>query len=305
MKLKIIIFGFLLLSAVGYSQQEAQYTQYMYNTANINPGYAGSRGVLSILAMHRTQWVGLDGAPVTNTLTASSPVTNRLGLGISIVNDRLGPSTENTFTADASYAIPVSDNYKLAFGLKATANVLDVDYTKLNAFNPNDPQNKGRTNIDNKFFPNVGAGLYMYSNKGYLGASVPYMLERKYYNNDVQFTASERMHLHVIGGYVFDLTDNIKFKPSSLIKVVKGAPLQVDLSANVLFNEKLTLGLAYRWSAALSAMAAFQISDSWLIGYAYDRETTRLGSFNSGSHEIFLRYELFKKYDKIVAPRFF
>lgn len=305
MKLKITIFGFLLLSAVGYSQQEAQYTQYMYNTANINPGYAGSRGVLSILAMHRTQWVGLDGAPVTNTLTASSPVTSRLGLGISIVNDRLGPSTENTFTADVSYAIPVSTNYKLAFGLKATANLLDVDFNKLNAFNPNDPLNKGRTNIDNKFFPNVGAGLYMYSNKGYLGASVPYMLERKYYNNDTQFTASERMHLHVIGGYVFDLTDDIKFKPSTLIKVVKGAPLQVDLSANFLFNEKLTLGLAYRWSAALSAMAAFQISDSWLIGYAYDRETTRLGSFNSGSHEIFLRYELFKKYDKIVAPRFF
>jgi type IX secretion system PorP/SprF family membrane protein len=304
MKLKIIIFGFLLLSAVGYSQQEAQYTQYMYNTANINPGYAGSRGVLSILAMHRTQWVGLDGAPVTNTLTASSPVTNRLGLGISIVNDRLGPSTENTFTADASYAIPVSDNYKLAFGLKATANVLDVDFNKVKLFTTSDPFGL-RQNIDSRFFPNVGAGLYMYSNKGYLGASVPYMLERKYYNNDVQFTASERMHLHLIGGYVFDLTDDIKFKPSSLIKVVKGAPLQVDLSANVLFNEKLTLGLAYRWSAALSAMAAFQISDSWLIGYAYDRETTRLGSFNSGSHEIFLRYELFKKYDKIVAPRFF
>lgn len=305
MKLKITLFGFLLLSSLGYGQQEAQYTQYMYNTGNINPGYAGSRGVLSILAMHRTQWVGLDGAPVSNTLVMSTPVSKRIGLGLSIVNDKLGPSTENTFTADVSYALPVSTNYKLAFGVKATANLFDVDYTKLSAFNPNDLQNKNRVNVDNTFFPNVGAGLYMYSNRGYLGVSVPYMLERKYYDNDVQFTASERMHLHVLGGYVFELTDNIKFKPSTLVKVVKGAPLQVDLSANVLFNEKLTLGLAYRWSAAMSAMAAFQISDSWLVGYAYDRDTTRLGNFNSGSHEIFLRYELFKNYDKVVAPRFF
>jgi type IX secretion system PorP/SprF family membrane protein len=305
MKLKIIIFGFLLLSVVGYSQQEAQYTQYMYNTANINPGYAGSRGVLSILAMHRTQWVGLEGAPTTNTLTASLPVTDRLGLGLSIVNDKLGPSDENTFTADVSYAVPISDNYKLAFGLKATANIFNVDFTKLKTQNPSDAANNGRTNIDNRFFPNVGAGLYAYSNKGYLGISIPYMLERKYYNNDVQLTASERMHFHAIGGYVFDVSDNVKLKPSALVKVVKGAPLQVDLSANVLFNEKLTLGLAYRWSAAFSAMAGFQISDSWLIGYAYDRETTRLGNFNSGSHEIFLRYELFQNYAKVVSPRFF
>jgi type IX secretion system PorP/SprF family membrane protein len=275
----------------------------MYNAANINPGYAGSRGVLSILAMHRTQWVGLEGAPTTNTLTASLPVTNRLGL--SIVNDKLGPSHENTFTADVSYAVPISDSYKLAFGLKATANIFNVDFTKLKTQNPSDAANNGSTNIDNRFFPNVGAGLYAYSNKGYLGVSIPYMLERKYYNNDFQLTASERMHFHAIGGYVFDVSDNVKLKPSVLVKVVKGAPLQVDLSANVLFNEKLTLGLAYRWSAAFSAMAGFQISDSWLIGYAYDRETTRLGNFNSGSHEIFLRYELLQNYAKVVSPRFF
>lgn len=305
MKLKLIIFGFLLLTVTANAQQEAQYTQYMYNTGNINPAYAGSRGVLSILAMHRTQWVGLEGAPRTNTVTMSTPVTNRLGLGLSIVNDKLGPSDENTFSADVSYNIPTSDNFKLAFGLKASANFFNVDFNKLNAFKKDDPINASRTNIDNTFFPNVGAGIYWYSEKTYFGASIPYMLERKYYDNDVQFTASERMHLHVMGGYVFDLSDNIKFKPAVLAKVVKGAPLQADLSANFLFNEKFTLGAAYRWSAAMSVMAGFQISDSWLIGYAYDKDTTRLGKFNSGSHEIFLRYELFKNYDKVVSPRFF
>jgi type IX secretion system PorP/SprF family membrane protein len=305
MKLRFLLFGILLISSVGFSQQDAQYTQYMYNTSNINPAYAGSRGVLSILAMHRTQWVGLDGAPTTNTFTAHMPVSKKVGLGLSFTNDELGPSEENTISGDFSYSIPTSDNYKLAFGLKATANFFNVDFTKLNAFNPTDPINDKRDNIDNRFFPNVGAGVYWYSNKLYLGLSVPYLLETKYYDNDIQFVASERSHIHAIAGYVFNLNSDLKFKPSVLLKAVNGAPLQADLSANFLFNEKFTLGAAYRWSAAWSALAGFQISDAWLIGYAYDRDTTRLGNFNSGSHEIFLRYELVKKYNKVVSPRFF
>jgi type IX secretion system PorP/SprF family membrane protein len=303
MKLKLILFSFLLISVIGTAQQEAQYTQYMYNTANINPGYAGSRGVLSILAMHRTQWVGLDGAPVTNTVTAHTPVTNKVGLGISFVNDKLGPSDENTISADFSYSIPTSDEFKLALGLKGTVDFLNVDFNKLTIRTSSDGLN--RTNIDNRVSPNVGVGAYWYSNKTYLGLSIPYLLETKHFDNDVQSVASERMHIHAMAGYVFDLSENTKFKPSVLTKIVKGSPLQVDLSANFLFYDKLTLGAAYRWSAAVSVMAGFQISDSWLIGYAYDRDTTRLGNFNSGSHEIFLRYELFKNYDRVVSPRFF
>lgn len=306
MKIRIILFGLFLTSAIGFAQQEAQFTQYMYNTANINPGYAGSRGVLSALLMHRTQWVGLDGAPKTNTFALHTPMGNNspVGMGISFINDELGPSNENTISIDFSYTIPTSENYKLAFGLKGTGNFLNVDFSKTTIFNKNDPF-ANRSNIDNRFFPNVGVGAYWYSNKGYFGLSVPYMLDRKYYDNDIQFTASERMHLHIIGGYVFDLSSEIKFKPAVLSKVVQGAPLQVDLSANFLFFDKLSLGAAYRWSAAVSGLAGFQISDSWMIGYAYDRDTTRLGNFNSGSHEIFLRFEPFKNYDKVVSPRFF
>jgi type IX secretion system PorP/SprF family membrane protein len=305
MKLKLLIFGFFLISFVGNAQQEAQFTQYMYNTANINPAYAGSRGVLSALLMHRNQWVGLDGAPKTNTFALHTPLGEKVGLGVSILNDELGPSTENTFSVDMSYNIPTSETFKLAFGIKGTVNLFNVDFNKLKSFNQNDALIANRTNIDNRFFPNVGAGIYWYSNKTYVGVSIPYMLEKKYYDNDVQYVAGERMHIHAMAGYVFDLSSELKFKPSVLAKVVKGAPLQVDLSANFLFFDKLTLGAAYRWDAAMSAMAGFQISDSWLIGYAYDKDTTRLGNFNSGSHEIFLRYELFKSYNKIVSPRFF
>jgi type IX secretion system PorP/SprF family membrane protein len=281
----------------------------MYNTVNINPAYAGSRGVLSIFGLHRNQWVGLDGAPVTNTLSLNTPINNsKIGLGVSVINDRIGPSDENAISVDISYSVPTSETFKLSFGIKGTANLLNVDFGKLNIYDPNDEF--GRQNIDNKFSPNVGAGIYFHSDKTYIGLSVPNFLETKHFDkNDTSFSsesiAVERMHYYLIGGHVFDFSENIKFKPAVLTKLVQGSPLQVDLSANLLFNEKFTVGLAYRWSAAMSAMVGFQASDSWFIGYAYDMETTKLASYNSGSHEIFLRYELFKNYDKVVSPRFF
>jgi type IX secretion system PorP/SprF family membrane protein len=305
MKNKIILLGILFIGLLANAQQEAQYTQYMYNTANVNPAYAGSRESLSVLLMHRTQWVGLDGAPVTNTFTAHSPLgsSTKLGLGVSVINDRLGPSEENLVSLDLSYYIQTASQFKLAFGVKGTANFLNVDFNKTKIFDPND--GLIRANIDNRFFPNIGAGVLLYSDKTYFGVSIPFMLEQKYYDNNVQFVASEKMHLHAIAGHVFDLNDNLKFKPAIKTKVVKGAPLQLDFSGNFLFNEKFTLGAAYRWDAAWSGLAGFQISKAWLIGYAYDKDVTNLGSFNSGSHEIFLRYELFKSNSKVLAPRFF
>ena len=306
MKKRLFIIAFLLLGVATYSQQDSQFTQYMYNTVNINPAYAGSRGVLSVFGLHRNQWVGLDGAPVTNTFSINTPISNsRIGLGLSVINDRIGPSDENTISVDVSYAVPTSENFKLAFGVKGTANLLNVDFNKLSQYDPGDAL--AQQNIDNKFSPNIGAGVYFYSDKTYIGFSVPNFLETEHFNkeNTIASVASERMHYHLIGGHVFDLSNEIKFKPAILGKLVKGAPLQVDISANFLINEKVTLGAAYRWSAALSGLIGFQVTDSWMIGYAYDMETTRLAKYNSGSHEIFLRYELFKNYDKVVSPRFF
>lgn len=301
------LFTTLVLFTLGftsYAQQDAQFTQYMYNTISVNPAYAGSRDVLSIFGLIRTQWVGLDGAPKTAALSLHSPIPNsRLGVGLSFINDRIGPSDENTLSADVSYTIPTSGKYKLAFGIKATASLLNIDLTKLNEYNPNDVLGM---NVESKFFPNIGAGVYYYSDSFYLGFSVPNMLETEHYNeNSTTNLATERLHYNLIAGKVFDLSPSLKFKPSVLGKLVQGAPLQVDVSGNFLINDKLTLGLAYRWSAALSGLVGFQLSDSWLIGYAYDRETTNLGNFNSGSHELFLRYELFKSYEKVVSPRFF
>lgn len=302
MRTKILFFALLLTGLVSYSQQDAQYTQYMYNTINVNPAYAGSRGVMSIFGLHRTQWVGLDGAPVTSAFSLNTPIENsNLGIGLSFVNDRIGPTVENTISADMSYTIQTSESYKLSFGVKGTANLFNLDPTKL-TFQGQDPLLQ---DIGNSFSPNVGAGVYLHSDKSYLGLSVPNFFETKRYNDNNRAIYKEKMSYYFIGGYVFDLSPNLKFKPAFLGKMVEGAPLQLDLSGNFLISNKFVLGAAWRWSAAVSAMAGFQVSDGLYIGYGYDLETTKLANYNSGSHEIFLRFELFKRQDRIVSPRFF
>lgn len=303
MRTKILLFALLFAGFAGFAQQDAQYTQYMYNTININPAYAGSRGALSIFGLHRTQWVGLDGAPTTNAFSINTPIENsKIGLGLSFVNDRIGPTEENTISADVSYTVQTSETYNLSFGIKATANLFNLDVNKLN---PADAGDASLYNFDNNFTPNIGAGVYFHSDKNYIGLSVPNFFETtRYEDNSVQVT-KEKMNLYLIGGHVFDLSPSLKFKPAFLAKMVEGAPLQLDISGNFLINEKLTLGVAWRWSAAVSAMAGFQITDGLYVGYGYDMETTKLANYNSGSHEIFLRFELFKNYNRITSPRFF
>ena len=303
MKTRIITFITMLLAAVVYGQQDAQFTQYMYNTININPAYAGSRGAMSIFALHRTQWVGLDGAPTTNAASINTPINNsNLGLGVSFVNDKIGPTNENTISADLSYTIPTSENFKLSFGMKATANLFNLNVNKLNPADQGDPQFQ---NLRNVFTPNVGAGIYYHSDKAYLGLSVPNFIQTNRYNDNQVAIFKEKINYYLIGGYVFDLSYDIKFKPAFLTKLVEGSPLQVDVSANFMFIEKVVVGVAYRWSAAMSAMVGFQVTDGMYIGYGYDLETTNLENYNSGSHEIFLRYEIFKNNEKVITPRFF
>jgi type IX secretion system PorP/SprF family membrane protein len=310
----LILLGAVLLSSIpGIAQQDAQYTQYMFNTMSVNPAYAGSRGQLSIAALYRSQWVGLDGAPKTQTLNIQSPIRNsKLGYGVSIVNDEIGDGVvqETYFDAIVSYTVDVSAEGKLSFGLKAGGNLLNLDFNQLRNF---DAEPVNSDNIENRFSPNIGVGVYYHSNEFYAGLSAPNLLQTEHFDNSqqeagsVQFLSKERINFYFITGYVFDLNGNLKFKPALLTKVVGGAPLQVDLSANFMFNDKFTFGAAYRFDAAVSAMAGFQVSDQFMIGLAYDRETTALGGtqFNDGSFEVFLRYELVKSFQRLVSPRFF
>ncbi|NHF61594.1 type IX secretion system membrane protein PorP/SprF [Flavobacteriaceae bacterium TP-CH-4] len=307
----------LLFWETSSAQQDAQYTQYMFNTMSVNPAYAGSRGQFSAAALYRSQWVGLEGGPQTQTLNLHSPIRNsRVGYGLSIVNDEIGEGAvqETYFDAIISYTIDVSLEGKLSFGLKAGGHLFNLDVDGLRQ--RNDPllqENLDTDNIENRFSPNVGLGVYYHTNRFYAGLSAPNLLETEHFDgsggdaNSIEFLSQERINFYLITGYVFDLNNNFKFKPALLTKVVSGAPLQVDVSASFLFNDRFSFGAAYRWDAAVSGLAGFQISDQFMIGLAYDRETTELGGtqFNDGSFEVFLRFELVKSFQKLVSPRFF
>lgn len=303
MKTKILIFALMLTCFASFAQQDAQYTQYMYNTINVNPAYAGSRGVMSIFGLHRTQWVGIDGAPETNAFSINTPIKNsKLGIGASAISDKIGATNTSTVSADVSYTIQATESYKLSFGVKAAANLFSLDRDKLNPFDPADNNLQG---VSGEFTPNFGAGIYLHSDKTYFGLSVPNFLQNNKYNDNNYAVFQQRMNFYIIGGHVFELSPDIKFKPAFLTKVVTGSPLQVDVSANFLFFDKLMLGGAYRWDAAASALAGFQVTDGLFVGYSYDMDTTQLRHYDHGSHEIFLRFELFNRVSKMVSPRFF
>ena len=288
-----------------HAQQDPQYTNYMYNTININPAYAGSRGALSIFGLHRSQWVGLEGAPTTNSFSVNTPIADsKVGLGVSFVNDALGVMDENTLSVDFSYTLDLNNRgSKLSFGLKGSANLLNVAYSDLNKYNPNDPQILN--DVSNEFTPNIGAGIYWHTEKSYVGFSVPSFLESTRYNNYIQSTMQQKMHYYLMGGHVFEINPTLKFKPAFLLKAVEGAPLQADITGNFLIHDKFTIGGAYRWDAAWSALVGFQVTDGMFIGYSYDSDIKALRNYNNGSHEVFLRFELFNKYRRVNSPRFF
>jgi type IX secretion system PorP/SprF family membrane protein len=305
MRTRLFSFVILFITIAGFAQQEAQFTQYMYNTININPAYAGSRGALSVFGLYRSQWVGLTGAPETATFSINSPINNsKVGVGLSLVNDKIGATTENNISADVSYTVQTSASFKLSFGVKATGSIFNFDADKLDPEDMGDPQFQ---DLSNKFTPNVGAGLYWHSDKAYIGFSIPNFIETNQYDDNDVAIYKEKISYYLMAGYVFNLDQfqDIQFKPALLTKMVQGAPLQVDLSANFMFINKFVVGVAYRWSASMSAMAGFQVTDGLYLGYAYDHETTELNNYNSGSHELFLRYEFINNKGDLTIPRFF
>jgi len=307
-KVNLIALAAIVFSMSLTAQQDAQYTQYMYNTVSVNPAYAGSRGHISIAGLYRAQWVGLDGAPETQTLNLHTPIGYRgVGLGVSFVNDVIGPTSETYFDLDFSYTVQTDVDARLSFGLKASAHLLDIKFSELNQDGGQGPDPTLQQNIDNRFSPNIGAGVYYHTERFYAGLSVPRILETEHFEESSLSAAKEQMNWYLITGYVWDLNPFLKFKPTLLTKMVQGAPLQVDVSANFMYNEKFIGGLGYRWDAAFSGMVGFQVSNEFLIGLAYDREITDLGatSFNDGSFEIILRYDFIKAVGNLKSPRFF
>ncbi|MFD2568566.1 PorP/SprF family type IX secretion system membrane protein [Pseudotenacibaculum haliotis] len=297
----IVVIGLISCSNL-FAQQDPEYTQYMYNTMVINPGYAGSKGYGSLTLLGRSQWVGVNGAPETQTLSFHTPLgLSNLGLGFNLIKDELGPSEEIYADANISYTLRTSEVGNLAFGLRLGGRMLNIDWSKGNFQNPDVVFNQ---NINNRFLATVGAGFYYYTDKWYLGLSVPNFLRTDHYDDLVESVAIERLHYFLILGRVFDLSEDVKFKPAALAKIVSGAPLSIDISANFLFNERFTAGLSYRWDDSISALINIQVNDRLQIGYAYDLTTSNFRNYNSGTHEVMLTYDLLKA-PKLKSPRFF
>jgi len=302
-KFLTILSFIVLFSLKTEAQQDPMYTQYMYNTLSVNPGYAGSRGALSITGLVREQWVGIKGAPSTQTLTLSSPIYNdNMGLGLSVINDNVGPIHQTMLFADYSYSIQTTENAKLAFGLKAGVNVFQAD---LLALHPNQTGDPAIYNISNRLLPNVGVGAYYYSDKGYVGLSAPKLLQHNLKTGETS-ESKERRHYFLIGGYVFDLSESLKLKPSFLVKAVQGAPVSIDVTANLFIHDKLGIGLAHRLDDSFSGLLQYYFTPQFRVGYAYDFTMTELRHYNSGSHELMVGYDFnFVDDKRIRSPRFF
>ena len=302
----LVLLMLTLVSNNSYGQQEPSFTQYMYNTMTINPAYAGTRDVLSANLLYRSQWIGIEGAPQTQSLTVHSPINEgRMGLGLNVINDQIGPVSETMFSGTYSYILPIDRYTSISFGLNAGAELFNIDFTELNIFDEQDTS--FQNNVDNKISPQVGVGAMIYNDKFYVGLSVPRLLRTEYYETEdnSNTVATSRAHYYFTAGYVFDINDNIRFKPSILSRYVSGSPLRVDVSANFLINEAFSIGGSYRLSSSYGLMTSYQISDAILAGISYDRDSSELRNFNDGTFEIFLRFELFKKYRKMYTPRFF
>jgi len=306
----LVLIGIFLVSTLAKAQQDPQFTHYMYNMNVINPAYAtDNEGIINVGGLYRTQWVGAVGAPKTGTLFVHSPIAKRVEMGLSFVNDAIGDIVhENNIYADFAYVLPVSSKNKLSFGLKGGVTLFDANLIGLQL--NEQPDNAFANNV-NKVFPNVGVGTFFFNDKYYIGFSAPNLLTTKHLESKdgIQTTGVEAIHYFFTGGYVFDISSNLRFKPAFMAKGVSGAPLSMDLTTNFLINNKLELGAGYRFDDSVSGLINFYVTPNLRIGYSYDYTLSNLGRYNSGTHEIFLLFDIdmsglsSKGYEK--SPRFF
>ena len=304
MKISKVVFGlmFLMVTGLGYGQQQVMFTQYMFNGMALNPGYAGSHESMSISALVREQWSGLEGAPSTQTLSVHAPVKNqKFGLGLLFLHDKIGVTDQNGVYGAYAYKVPFSNGGKLSLGLQTGLTHYQARYSQVSDTDPN----FARGDVSEMHF-NFGFGAYYYSKKYYLGFSIPQMVEQRFDRNNSDSDSKLVRHYFLTYGYVLDLSKSLKLKPNMLLKIVEGAPAELDLNANLLINEVLWVGLSWRSFDSFDGLVQLQITNQLQLGYAYDfATTTELRRVNSGSHEIMLNYRFTFSRSRVVTPRYF
>lgn len=308
MKFKVLIVFFVVVTNL-IAQQQALFTHYMNNTLAVNPAYAGSRDALSITALSRFQWLGFNGAPNTQTLTLHTPLKNpNIGLGFSFLNEKIGPVTNNAIYVDLAYRIKLNLNWKLSFGIKGGIDNFNIGLNKLIIHDPNDVS--FQTGIRNRVLPNIGSGLYLNHKNFYFGISAPRFLESSFYkssNANSTNVAQQKRHFYLITGGLVSLTPRIKWKPVAQFKAVFNAPFQIDITNSLIINDIVSFGLMYRTGDAVGALIDVNLNEQFTVGYSLDYSfVNRTSTYNSGSHELMLRYDfIFEKDRRIKSPRYF
>lgn len=309
MKKIVVSIVLISLGLISIAQQEAMFTHYSFNTLAVNPAYAGSRDALTITGLHRSQWVGFDGAPTTQTLTLHGPLlNNQIGLGLSILNDKIGPLNTTAVYADFAYSLKVNEKSRLAFGLKGGVNILQGKMTSLVVNDEND--NSFANNIESGILPNFGFGMYYHTEKWYAGVSSPKLLKNKLKTTGtVVELGEEQRHLYVIGGLMLNLNkdQSLKFRPTTLIKVTEAAPIQADLTGMFVIQDKVELGAMFRTGDAVGLLLGYNFNPQFRIGYSFDWSfVNNTAKYNSGSHEVMLRYDLiYGDKERVKSPRYF
>ena len=300
------ILGLILLASnIVNAQQEPTYTQYMFNTQTINPAYAGTWESMGFMVLAREQWVGFDNAPSTQTFTFQTLTSNKkVGLGLNIINDKFGLEKRFSIFGDYSYLVQLDNELKLRLGLKVGVSSYSNDLSSYDIIDSSDPMFQGE--ISHKIMPNFGIGAFLYKDKYYVGLSVPKVIENDFENNVNNYSSqAELRHYYLTAGYVFDLSDNVQFKPTMLTKLSPNTPLQIDLTANFLIAKRFWVGSMYRSGASFGFIAQWIISNKLRFGYAVDFSTTQLQNYNDGTHEIMVSYELSSLKEMFVSPRYF
>jgi len=304
--MKKLICTLLTILVIGdiRAQQDAMFTHYMYNTLWLNPAYAGTREAMTITGIHRSQWTGFDGAPMDQSITMHSPIMGgKMGLGLSFLNDKIGPAKSNTAAFDFAYHVKLTAKSKLGFGLKGLLNIYSNSLNTLTLAQTNDVAFAENVR---SVLPNAGTGIYYYRERFYAGVSTPKLLENKLSKGAVA-ASKEQRHYFVIMGAVFNLTPSVKLKPTAFIKATMGAPVSADLTASFLLKDKFSVGAMYRTGDGAGILIGYDISQAFGLGYSFDWSLANTtGKYNSGSHEIMLRYDLYcKGKSRITSPRYF
>ena len=308
MKKLAYIFAFLLLIPFGVKAQYApQFNQYYFNPILVNPAYAGTRGMLSMVGVHRSQWVGFDGAPSTQSFAIHSPSRRKnMGYGFQLMNDRIGPKNTIAVSGIYSYKLRVGRG-KLGLGLRASLYNYTFDWSKIDYRESGGyALNQGR---ESYLTPSFDFGLYYNDKLNYVGMELSHLNQGRLgveaENVNIESTSRQNAQMILVGGRAFKINRELIFKPSTLIRLAIDQPAFFDLNASFLMRNRLWLGASYRRGYGLVLVSEYNIDKSLRVGYSYDIATTTLSQGNAGSHEIFIGYDINVLRSRIVSPRYF